>query len=347
MNRLIISCFCFAYFAIGCALPTNANNTVQKLYQSVNPGVVELHVKALAGPKPGQVNYQAVTQGSLGSGALISKEGRILTAAHVVDRATEIEVIFDDGTKTSGHVVWVDSLIDVAMIQAAKVPQNAKVLPLAKAASYDIGQQVIVIGAPYGVSHSLSVGYLSGIRDQQQLPGSKITPKLIQSDASINQGNSGGPMLNLEGEIIGIVSHILSSSGGSNGLGFAVSVDTIHEVIETKPMNFSGLIPLLMSEQLSNALNNPYGYGILVQQVIPGTLADKLNFQGGNVSVLFGNTSILLGGDIIISIAGYPMKDLESVLKLRERFSTYEKGDSVIFEFLRNGENKRVKWTFE
>lgn len=347
MTRLLITCLCFAYLAIGCASPTNAKNTVQKLYQSVNPGVVELHVKALAGPKPGQVNYQATTQGSLGSGALISKEGRILTAAHVVDRATEIEVIFNDGSKTSGHVVWVDSLIDIAMIQAAEVPKSAKVLPLAESKSYLVGDQVIVIGAPYGVSHSLSVGYLSGIRDKSKIPATNIVPRYIQSDASINQGNSGGPMLNTQGEIIGIVSHILSSSGGSNGLGFAVSIDTINQVLETEPMTFSGLIPVLLNEQLSNAINNPYGYGLLVQQVIPGTLADKLNFQGGHVNALFGTTPILLGGDIIVSIAGYPMKDIDSVLSLRERFSNYETGEAIVFKYLRNGLEQEVIWTIE
>mgnify|MGYP002700772267 CR=1 FL=1 len=216
---LILSVF----FLSGCSTSQAfqvKENSIQKLYKKVNPSVVELHVQSLSDPKVGQVAYKAKTANSLGSGALISSEGRILTAAHVVDKATAIEVQFADGTKTTGHVVWVEPLIDLAMIQAGTVPDSAKPLTLAKANNYQIGEQIVVIGAPFGVSHSLSVGYLSGIRDGNAIPGRKLVPRLLQTDASINQGNSGGPMFNLEGEIIGIVSHILSKSGGSNGLGF-------------------------------------------------------------------------------------------------------------------------------
>ncbi len=347
MLRLLLCCLFFATLSMGCAMPTSAENSVQKLFKAVNPGVVELHVKALAGPRPGQVAYKATTAKSLGSGALISKEGRILTAAHVVDRATEIEVIFTDGSKTSGHVVWVDSMIDLAMIQAVDVPDSAKPLQLAKSGDYQIGEQVVVIGAPYGVSHSLSVGYLSGIRDREKIPATELVPRSLQTDAAINQGNSGGPMFNLDGEVIGIVSYIMSKTGGSNGLGFAVSIDTVHDVIATEPMNFQGFIPFLLDEKQAHAINNPYGYGMLIQQVIPGTLAHKLGFKGGSISVFVGRTPILLGGDILISIAGYPLKDFESVVKMRQRLAGYEVGANITFKYLRNGEVEEVIWTIE
>ncbi len=347
MFKVVWCSLVFAYLALGCALPSNAENSVQKLFKKVNSGVVELHVKALATPQPGQVAYKASLARSLGSGALISEKGRILTAAHVVDRATDIEVIFPDGTKTSGHVVWVDSLIDLAMIQAAKVPPSATPLQLAKTKDYQIGEQVVVIGAPYGVSHSLSVGYLSGIRDKEQIPGTTISPRFLQTDASINQGNSGGPMFNHKGDIIGIVSHILSKTGGSNGLGFVVSSDTIHEVIATEPLSFSGFIPFMLSEPFAYALNNPFGYGMLIQQVIPGTLAHKLGFKGGNVNVIVGRSPILLGGDILLSIGGHPLKDLETANKLRQRLADYEKGDEVMFQYLRDGKEEHVVWTID
>ena len=207
--------------------------------------------------------YKAKTSSSLGTGALMSSEGRILTAAHVVDKATSIEVEFADGTTTTGHVVWIEPLIDLAMIQAGQVPSTAKAVKLAEANDYQIGEQVIIIGAPFGVSHSLSVGYLSGIRDSQVIPGRSLIPRLLQTDASINQGNSGGPMFNLNGDIIGIVSHILSKSGGSNGLGLVVSVDTIRHVIDSGPGTFSGFISLLLNKKPSYAINNMAGHGML------------------------------------------------------------------------------------
>jgi len=324
-----------------------AENSIQKLYKAINPSVVELHVQSLADPKAGQVSYKAKTANSLGSGALISKEGRILTAAHVVDKATAIEVIYADGTKTTGHVVWVEPMIDLAMIQAVKVPSSAKPLALAKPDSYEVGEQVVVIGAPFGVSHSLSVGYLSGIRDGKEIPGTNLTPRLLQTDAAINVGNSGGPMFNLKGEIIGIVSHILSKTGGSNGLGFVISVDTVRNMIDSDPGTFSGFIPFLLNEKQAYALNNAAGHGMLIQHVIPGTLADKLGFKGGNMNVMIGRTPVLLGGDILLEIAGRAIIDLESAIKIKQRLATYEEGDKITFKYLRNGLIKKTYWIVE
>lgn len=324
-----------------------ANNSIHKLYKAVNPSVVELHVQSLADPTVGQVSYKEKVTSSLGSGALISPEGRILTAAHVVDKATAIEVIYADGTKTTGHVVWIEPMIDLAMIQAGKVPSSAKALSLAKASDYQIGEQVIVIGAPFGVSHSLSVGYLSGIRDGKEIPGTNLTPKLLQTDAAINVGNSGGPMFNLKGEVIGIVSHILSKTGGSNGLGFVVSVDTVRDVIDSGPGNFSGFIPFLLNEKQSYALNNSAGYGLLIQHVIPGTLADKLGFKGGNINVVMGRSPVLLGGDILLDVGGRALTDVESAMQIKQRLASYDKGDKVTFKYLRNGVVKETFWIVE
>ncbi|WP_286262743.1 S1C family serine protease [Thalassotalea atypica] len=342
MKRIVVSFLALIY-----ASYSFADNKIQKLYDSVNNSVVELHVEAIANPKPGQVNYKVSKANSLGSGALVSKKGRILTAAHVVERATKIEVTFNDGSKTSGHVVWVDNLIDLAMIQAAEVPDNIKPLKLAKAEDYRVGEQVMVIGAPYGVSHSLSVGYLSGIRDKDPIPGTGLVPRFLQTDASINKGNSGGPMFNLDGEILGIVSHILSKTGDSIGLGFVISTDTIQKIMATDPTIFSGLIPHLLTKKEAKAINNPYGYGLLIQQVVPGTIADRLGFRGGDLNVLIGNTPVLLGGDILLEISGRPIKDLASALKLRGRLTEYAKGDKIIVKYLRAGEVKQTFWIIE
>jgi serine protease Do len=324
-----------------------AENNIQKLYKAVNNGVVELHVKSISEPRHGQMTYKPKPVKSLGSGALISKAGRILTAAHVVDRATEIEVVFADGSKTSGHVVWIESLIDLAMIQAVDIPEDVEPLPLAKADDYSIGEQVVVIGAPFGVSHSLSVGYLSGIRDNEAIPGSSLTPRLLQTDAAINVGNSGGPMFNLQGEIIGIVSHILSKTGGNNGLGFVISVDNIRTIIDSDPSEFFGLIPILLNKQQAQVINNSAGYGMLIQNVIPNTLADKLGFKGGNMSVMMANNHILLGGDILLDVDGIAIKDIAAAIKVKQRMARYKKGAEVVFKYLRNGVEKQLTWTVE
>ncbi|WP_068547819.1 S1C family serine protease [Thalassotalea crassostreae] len=341
IRKIILCAFIIASFS------TSANSSVKQLFKKVNDGVVELHVKAIAAPKPGQVTYKTTQEGSLGSGAIINKNGDILTAAHVVNRATQIEVIFTDGSKTSGHVVWVDNLIDLALIRARNVPEKIEPLTLAKPGSYTIGEQVIAIGAPYGVSHSLSVGYLSGVRDRGQIPGTDITPRFLQTDASINQGNSGGPLFNLDGEIIGIVSHILSKSGGSNGLGFVVSVDTIVDIMESEPSAFIGFIPHLLNEVQAKAINNQYGYGMLIQHVVPATLAHKLGFRGGYLNVTVGRTPVLLGGDIVIEVDGIKLKTVKEALEIHRKFSDYKKGDKVKFKFLRDGKLKELVWNVD
>ncbi|WP_328824462.1 S1C family serine protease [Thalassotalea algicola] len=337
----------FTAFIVFFSVTISAKNSIQKVYEQVNNGVVELHVKALAQPEPGKVNYRPTTENSLGSGALISDKGRILTAAHVVETATEITVIFNDGSTTSGHVVWVDNLIDLAMIQAYEVPKELQPLRLANSGNYNIGEQVLAIGAPYGVSHSLSVGYLSGVRDREPIPGSNLIPRFLQTDAAINQGNSGGPLFNLQGDIIGIVSHILSSSGGNNGLGFAVSIDTIRHIIDSDPGIFLGVSPHLLTKEQALALNNPFGYGLLIQQVVPNSIADVMGLKGGKFTVTIGRTPVLLGGDILLEVAGRPLTNLEEAIKIRQRLSEYGKGDRVTFKYLRNGKVEQTFWEFD
>jgi serine protease Do len=188
MHRLIIASLC-------CLLSTSvlAQKNIQELFESVDGAVVELHVKSLPGAVVGGGPLVSTkTSGSLGSGVVINKQGRILTAAHVIEMATQIEINFADGTQTTGHVVWVNNFVDLAMIQAAELPENIVPVKLADKGDYTIGEQLIVIGAPLGVSHSLSVGYLSGIRDKEPLPVTSMVPRFLQTDAAINMGNSGG-----------------------------------------------------------------------------------------------------------------------------------------------------------
>lgn len=327
--------------------PSFAQNNIKNLYDKVNPSVVELHVKSVSEPQKGQVNFKASTKKALGSGALINNDGDILTAAHVVGRATEIEVIFANGHKTSGHVLWIDTLIDVAMIRARRLPAGVQPLLLAAPKDYSVGEQVMAIGAPLGNSHSLSVGYLSGIRDKQTIPGTDITPRLIQTDAAINQGNSGGPLFNMQGDVIGIVSHILSKSGGSDGLGFAVSVDTIQKVIDGEPRIFLGLIPHLLTQKEAFAINNHLGYGILIQQVIPGSAAHKFGFKGGDLLVSIGRNHVLLGGDIILSLDDIPLKNIASAMRAKRYVKKLAKGDKIRIEYLRKGEVESGLWVIE
>lgn len=218
--------------------------TLSDLFRSVDPAVVEIatvqQVAADEGPA------RRVKSGGLGSGFLVSADGRIMTAAHVVQVADEVAVRFVTGDVVTARVLASDPSADVALIQAESVPEGISPAQLGNSSDAAIGDQIFVIGAPYGIAHSLSVGHISGRRTPTQLFGGYEQVELLQTDAAINQGNSGGPMFNMRGEVIGIVSHIFSTTGGSMGLGFVVTANLAMRVLIDEPTAWTGIDGVLV-----------------------------------------------------------------------------------------------------
>src|SRR5262249_32454588 len=161
----------------------------------------------------------------------IGPGGKILTAAHLVQAAARIEVQFADGTRSGARVLGSNQAGDVAVLQAAKAPRAIRPARLGDSDRVDVGDRVIVVGAPSDLSYSLSVGYVTGRRAAQRDPGPFSRMELFQTDAAVNPGNSGGPMVNEAGEVIGVMSHNISDTGGSQGLGFAVTSNFARKVL--------------------------------------------------------------------------------------------------------------------
>jgi len=195
--------------------------TVAELYKQVSPAVVVLYTQEKV-PVPGLKQEMATADG-LGSGVLVSDEGDILTAAHVVHNAEHIMVSFPDGVKVSAKVIGSVVAADLAHIKLDWMPEGRTIAKIGDSDLANIGDDVIVIGAPYGIERSLSVGHLSGRHLKESISDGFSKMELLQTDAAINKGNSGGPMFNMNGEVVGIVSHILTESGGFEGIGFVVS----------------------------------------------------------------------------------------------------------------------------
>ena len=195
--------------------------SVGDLFERVNSSVVEIATQEREiAPQGGN---QFISVAGLGSGVLISEDGLILTAAHVIQAADTIKVRFLNGEIVEADVLASEPSADVALVQVKKVPEDLHVAELADSDEVEVGDKVFVIGAPLGVSHTLTVGHLSARRAPNSLAGSMLSTELLQTDAAINPGNSGGPMFNMEGQVIGIVSHIISLSGGAEGLGFGAA----------------------------------------------------------------------------------------------------------------------------
>jgi serine protease Do len=191
----------------------------------------------------------------IGSGVLISPDGKIMTAAHLVHGADAVAVKFLGGRTVSAQVVASELAADLSLIQLDQVPAGLRAAKLANSDQVRVGDQVIVVGAPYGLSHSLSVGWISARWAPSTMYKAIPLAEFFQTDASINTGNSGGPMFSMAGEVIGIVSHTISKSGGSEGLAFVVTMNTARQLLLEPRSIWSGLEGQLLSNELADLFN--------------------------------------------------------------------------------------------
>ncbi len=306
----------------------------RKLFREADPAVVVIYTverQIAPGSRLGEVALPG-----LGSGFLIDKDGHVITAAHVVQTADLVQVEFVDGAKVTAAVIASDPVKDVALIKLDKIPENIEPARLGHSDKVSIGEEVFVIGAPYGLSHTLSVGHISArhANDQGTLGG--VQAETFQTDAAINQGNSGGPMFNQRGEVIGVVSHIRSQSGGSEGLGFAVTSNAARDALFVSRMAWSGMSGTLLTGQLAEALNVPQESGYLVQKVASNSPASRMGLRQSRLPASIAGQELLIGGDIILSVGGVKISP-GMMVEFREKSKDMESGELILLKVLRGG----------
>ncbi|WP_152286700.1 S1C family serine protease [Flavicella marina] len=312
--------------------------SLSKLYDKVSSSVVYINIESYDYSQvlfSNQVNKEE----SLGSGVLIGEDGLIWTAAHVIQAAEEITVEFTDGDVYKAEVISSDTNADVALI---KVSENfqLKQKQIAKIGDSDktnIGDDIFIIGAPHGFKQSLSRGIVSGRFVPENLSHRFEKVEFIQTDASINPGNSGGPMFNMKGEIVGIASRIYTTSGGFDGIGFAVASNVAKKVLNSKA-NWSGIESLVLSPELCALLNVPQSGAILITKVSTKGRAGKLGLIGGFIPVNIAGQDLLLGGDIILEIGSVKIIDESSLDLIQEKLQNIPTGTKVSIVVLRHGE---------
>jgi serine protease Do len=236
--------------------------TLGEAYLRVSTSVVVIRARGEEVGDFGPVGFSEI-----GSGVLISPDGKVATAAHVVQQMEDITVEFIGEEPVTARVVASEQWADISILQVSVVPRGATVSKLTDSDSVSIGDPVFIVGAPYGLSYSLSDGIISARWAPDTATKDFPLAEFFQTTATINTGNSGGPMFNRAGELIGIVSHNISKSGGSEGLGFVVTTNTVRSLLVERNRGFYGFDAILVTGALAQALNVPQAGGFLVRQV--------------------------------------------------------------------------------
>jgi S1-C subfamily serine protease len=288
--------------------------------------------------------YGAVPQQGQGSGFILDKQGLILTNNHVIDNAQRVEVTLSNKHKYKANVLTVDKNHDLALLKI-DAPDLTPVT-LSDSRSLAVGQRVYAIGNPFGLSGTMTRGIISAIRSIRMPQGNPIEDA-IQTDASVNPGNSGGPLLNSRGEVIGITTLIANNGADqSAGIGFAIPINTARAVLDDfakygyvrRPS--LDIVTLPIGPDIAEQIGLPTDYGILIDRVIPGGAAEKAGLKGGTQRAYQGNTPIMLGGDLIIGMDG---QEITSPQDLAAVMNAHRAGDDVTVTIFRGRKKMDVR----
>ena len=307
------------------------------IYSTSLPSIVHIKVR-----QTGSGFFQNQERTGEGSGFVWDTEGHIVTNYHVVASASIVDVEFADGAQYPASVIGLDPNSDLAIL---KVNSNGKILTplnLGDSTNVKVGNHTIVIGSPFGQEFSMSSGIVSAIK--RTVPSQNTVfsiPNVIQTDAAINPGNSGGPLMDIDGNVIGINSQIMSRSGGNAGIGFAIPINSVKKIIPTLIRGekfeypYIGITAMDLNSNLKNVLEIDSNVdGVMVIDVVKDSPADLGGLLGYTGTVSDNNNTYPSGGDILTAINTVPIKSMSDLLTLL--FSNYSPGDSVTFTILRD-----------
>ncbi|NCB01979.1 MAG: trypsin-like serine protease [Spirochaetia bacterium] len=282
-----------------------------------------------------------------GSGIIISEHGYILTNAHVVQGASKISIRLYDGSTKEATLIGLDRENDLAVVKidpSSETPLSA--IEFGEATNLKVGQKVVAIGNPFGYDRTMTIGTVSGVGRPVKIDANTVINGMIQTDAAINPGNSGGPLLDSSGKMIGIATSIYSTTGGSQGIGFAVPVNTaisvIPDLIEHGKVNrgWLDITMVQLDDSIVSYAKLPVERGLLISQVKTGGKAEKSGLKGGDKRVQYGSSIIYLGGDIIVSIKDEKVSEYSD---LYHALVNTAPGDIVEVGVVRGGAIKIIK----
>ena len=326
--------------------------SIGDIYQRSAGGVVQVTstsvVTVPADPFFGNLFPSQQQQQSLGSGFVIDKTGHIVTNYHVVQGAKKINVSFSNGASTKAAVVGVDPSSDLAVLKVDASSRALTPLQLGNSDDMRVGDPVVAIGNPFGLDRTVTAGIVSAIQRAITAPNGYTIDHVIQTDAAINHGNSGGPLLNRRGQVIGVNAQIETGGSGNSGnvgVGFAIPSNTVENVIAQLLREghvnraFIGISATPITRDLARVFRLPVSKGLLVQSVQPGSGAASAGLEAGTTQVVLAGESYNLGGDIIVQADKSPVASLD---KLRDVVASKKPGDKLRLVVYRNGKRTVV-----
>jgi putative serine protease PepD len=299
------------------AASSTSESSIANVVESALPSVVEVKIEGTSDTNPFPGVPSPTVQG-LGSGWVFDDQGHVVTNQHVVDGADKVTVTFQDGTEVDATVVGADPSTDVAVLKLASVPDSAKPLELGSTSSLELGDPLVAIGSPLGLQGTVTSGIVSGLGRDIEAPDGFTIDGAVQTDAALNHGNSGGPLLDIDGRVVGMNAQIASDSGANSGIGYAIPVETVRSIAEQ----------LIAGGKVEHAylgvrIEDTDG-GARIAEVVSGGPAAKAGLQVG---------------DVVTEADG---KALTSADELRLAVEGHKPGDSLELTVKRDGDTKTV-----
>jgi S1-C subfamily serine protease len=323
--------------------------TVRDIYKLDAPGVVQ--VTTTTKVKLPQTDWLGnpfgirgtEVQRSLGSGFVIDKAGYIVTNYHVVGGARTVQVSFSNNDSMNAKIIGKDPATDIALLKVQASSRALKALDLGNSDNVEVGDEVAAIGNPLGLDRSITLGIVSALHRSLTSPEGTPIDRVIQTDAALNHGNSGGPLLNAQGQVVGVSSAVSTENAaeGNTGIGFAIPINTVRDVVaELKAQGhvdhpYIGVVTRPVTSTIARISNLPVQKGLLVESVAAGSGADRAGLRGGTSQVVVEGESYQLGGDVITRADGMAVSTMEG---LREIVSQHKPGESLSVEFYRGTE---------
>jgi S1-C subfamily serine protease len=322
--------------------------TVNQIYRRAAPGVVQVTATQVVNtpsvdPFFGTPFPQTQQAKALGSGFVIDKAGYIVTNYHVVAGAQSVHVSFSNNDSMKAEIIGKDPATDVALLKVQASSRALKPLLLGNSDGVHVGDQVAAIGNPLGLDRSITLGIVSALHRSLTSPEGTPIDRVIQTDAALNHGNSGGPLLNAQGQVVGVSSAVSTGDSGetNTGIGFAIPINTVRDVVaELKAQGhvdhlYLGVVTRPVTATVARISNLPVQKGLLVESVAAGSGADRAGLRGGTDQVVVEGESYQFGGDVITKADGMSVSSTED---LREIVSEHKPGESLSVEFYRGAE---------